>query len=149
MASKPSRRKLYPETIPQVRELAALGMTLSSIASILGIHRRTLDEWRATEPDLDDAIQKGNREGEAALIKRLHAAALDGDTHAAIWLLTHSPNWRDTWSDGAAVRRELNRHTGRFVAALKAANLPQEMVRNILLHCVAQGMGVPEHEQQQ
>lgn len=42
-------------------------------------------------------------EGEAAMVSKI----AQGDTRDAQWLLTHSPRWRNTWSDGAAVRRAL------------------------------------------
>lgn len=142
MAPVTSRRKLHPETIPRAQELAAMGLPLASIAAALGVHRSTLAEWRATEPALADAIHRGHHEGEAALVRRLHA----GDERSAQWLLTHSPQWRNSWSDAAALRRELQRHAGKFMAALQASNLPPELERQILLNCAAQGLGICEQD---
>lgn len=143
-----TRRKLIPELIPKARELAALGLPLASIAAALGIHRCTLTEWRAEEPDLAAAIDAGRQEGEAALVQNLLQAARQGDTRAATWLLTHSPAWRDGWSDAAAVRREVERTMAQVVAAIEGCSaLTVEHRRALFLALAARGVGdLPDPE---
>lgn len=141
-------RKLSPELIARVRELAATGLPVASIAAGVGCHRSQLWEWRKRgedgtgsqlEADLADAIREGRAEGERAIVARL-AASRDGAD--ARWLLTHSPAWRDGWSDAAAERRALAAQCGRVMQALDSAALPPEVERRLLLHLRAAGVGV-------
>jgi hypothetical protein len=146
MAPQP-RRKLSPALIPRARKLAAMGLPLAAIAEGCGISRQTLHRWRTEaaveglERDLCDAIQEGHVAGELALLRRLHRAAADGDTKAAIWLLTHSPQWRETWSDAAAERRTERRTMALVLQALAAADLPAETETALLLQLQAHGLG--------
>ena len=146
MASQP-RRKLTADLIPRARKLAALGLPLAAVAEGCGISRQTLHRWRTEaaaeglERDLCDAIEEGHRDGELALLRRLHRAAADGDTKAAQWLLTHAPRWRETWSDAAADRRTERRTVALVVQAIAAADLPAEIETRLLLQLQAHGLG--------
>lgn len=121
-----------------------------SIAQALGVNRCTLREWitAGLEPDATEleaalaaAIQRGRAEGEERLLQRLHTMAEKGDTRAATWLLSHSPRWRDTWSEASHARREVARVVGMFVAALEEDHtlLPEQRDR-VLLSVRAQGL---------
>ena len=136
---RPRRRKLPADAADRARKLAALGMPLASIAAALGVHRCTLHEWRQSEPDLADAIQGGWQEGEAALVERLHRCATEGDARSAQWLLTHSPAWRDHWSDAAAERRAVAASRARTVEAIEASTLTAEQRRELYLRLAAAG----------
>jgi hypothetical protein len=148
METAQPRRKLTADLIPRARKLAALGLPLAAVAEGCGISRQTLHRWRTEaaveglERDLWDAIEEGHVAGELALLRRLHRAAADGDTKAAIWLLTHSPQWRETWSSDAAAERRTERRTMALVLqALAAADLPAETETALLLQLQAHGLG--------
>lgn len=142
-----ARCKLRPEHITRARELAALGLPLASIAEACGIHRSTLHEWRAQNPDFSDAIHEGHRQGEQALVDRMHAAAHQGDTKAAQWLLTHCPAWRDHWSDAAATRAAVQKVLGAVVDVLMhCPELSPDQRERLLLEFQARGLGRLETE---
>ena len=147
METAQPRRKLTADLIPRARKLAALGLPLAAVAEGCGISRQTLHRWRTEaaaeglERDLSDAIEEGHRDGELALLRRLHRAAADGDTKAAQWLLTHAPRWRETWSDAAAERRTERRTMATVLQALAAADLPAETETRVLLQLQAHGLG--------
>jgi hypothetical protein len=139
------RRKLTPDAPARARKLAALGLPLNTIAAGLGVCPQTLHRWRTEagesglECDLWDAIQQGRMEGEAALIRSLTKAATKGDSRSATWLLTHAPDWRDTWSDAAAERRAVAASQARTVAVIEAAPLTDDQRYRLLLALAAAG----------
>ena len=149
------RRKLTAETVNRAGELTALGLPMLSIAQALGVNRCTLREWIAAglEPDASEleaalaaAIQRGRAEGEERLIRSLHQMAVDGDSRSATWLLTHSPRWRDHWSDAANARREVEKVVTRLVQALseEPTLLPAQRERILLrlrAKCLAPAAG--------
>ncbi|WP_216906828.1 hypothetical protein [Synechococcus sp. CCY 0621] len=123
-----------------------------SIAQALGVNRCTLREWIAAglRPDASEleaalaaAIQRGRVEGEERLLQQLHKMAEKGDTRAATWLLSHSPRWRDNWSEASHARREVAKVVGMFVAALEAEpSLRTEQRERIMLRVRAQGLAL-------
>jgi len=155
----PERRKLAADTAARARELAALGLPLASIAAGLGIHRSTLYKWGTESPpdgperDVINAIKEGRQQGEAALIDRLHRAAKGGDAKSAQWLLTHSPSWRQTWSDAAAERRAVLASQSKMAAVIaEAPELTNEQRRVLFLRMAAAGesplkFGDPAHDE--
>lgn len=146
------RRKLTAEKVKRAEELTGLGLPILSIAQALGVNRCTLREWIAAglepaaselEAALAAAIQRGRVEGEQRLLQYLHKMAEKGDTRAATWLLSHSPRWRDEWSDAAHARREVNRVVGLFIEALQQDHtLLQEQRERVLLSVKAQGLAL-------
>ena len=145
-----TRRKLSADLIPRARRLAELGMPLGAIAEAAGVHRATLHRWRSEatadglERDLCDAIEGGHQAGEVALVERLHAAALSGDSRTAQWLLCHCPAWRDRWSDSAAERRALAAQLQAVVGVIVAADLEVAARDRLLLQLQAAGLGACE-----
>ena len=145
-------RKLTSEAISRAAELVRIGAPMASVAQGIGVHRSTLWEWirAGTEPgatgleaDLADAITRARVEGEETLLQRLHQLAEKGDTRAATWLLSHSPRWRDTWSDAAQARREVQRTVQLFVAALEEEpSLQPEQREKILLRARSKGLAL-------
>ena len=146
------RRKLTAEKVKRAEELTGLGLPMLSIAQALGVNRCTLREWIAAglEPDASElesalaaAIQRGRVEGEERLLQHLHKMAETGDTRAATWLLSHSPRWRDSWSDAAQAKREVAKVVGLFVAALEEDRtlLPEQRER-VLLAVKARGVAL-------
>ena len=146
------RRKLTAEKVKRAEELTALGLPMISIAQALGVNRCTLREWIAAglesdaselEAALAAAIQRGRVEGEEQLVKHLHKMAEKGDTRAATWLLSHSPRWRDSWSEASHAKREVQRVVQMFVQALEqdATLLPAQREK-VLLSVRAKGLAL-------
>jgi hypothetical protein len=138
--------EITPELIARAEDLSSEGLTYKSIAAGLGISRSTLNNWIATDTGVLEAIQRGAQRGERQLLGFIRAKAAEGESRDAQWLLTHSPRWRDTWSDASAIRRELERHTSKFMTALQSADLPPDIESRILQHVAAQGVGIPEQD---
>ncbi len=143
--SPPARRKLPPDAPERAQKLAALDLPFGSIAAALGVHRATHHRW-CTEPgpegperDLCNAIEEGRQQGEAALVERLHKLAADGDARSAQWLLAHSPDWRESWSDAAAERRAVPASQARTLAAIDSVGLNPEQCYRLLLALAAAG----------
>lgn len=112
MATQRSHYKLNSDLIARAARLAALGWSQKAIAEACGVAEETFSRWLSAgasedaseaESQLCQAIHEAYVEGEAAMVSKI----AQGDTRDAQWLLTHSPRWRNTWSDGAAVRRAL------------------------------------------
>ena len=150
------RRKLTAEKVTRAEELTALGLPMLSIAQALGVNRCTLREWIAAglEPDASEleaalaaAIQRGRVEGEEQLLQHLHKMAEKGDTRAATWLLSHSPRWRDSWSEASHARREVAKVVAMFVAALEEEpSLRAEQRERIMLRVRAKGLALAAGE---
>ena len=109
------------------KQLSEEGLPNRSIAAGMGVAYSTLAMWlqKAREdPDshphfveLSDAMREGALKGEQANLAKIRAKAHE-DIRASTWLLSHSPKWRDTWSDASRTRQEVNRVVDLFVAAL-------------------------------
>ena len=93
----------------------------------MGVAYSTLTMWLRTVAEESDphpsllalsaAMREGALKGEQANLAKIRAKA-DEDIRASTWLLSHSPKWRDTWSDASRTRQEVNRVVDLFVAAL-------------------------------
>jgi hypothetical protein len=77
------------------------------------------------------------------LVKHLYKMAETGDTRAATWLLSHSPRWRDSWSEASHAKREVQRVVQMFVQALEqdATLLPAQREK-VLLSVRAKGLAL-------
>jgi hypothetical protein len=143
--------KLDRDLINRARQLAGMGLPNKSIAAGIGVSNGRLCTWlsnaqgedaTALECELYEAMRQGALAGEAALIDRLHRQA-ENNPNTATWLLSHSPKWRDQWSDSAQVRRELNKLAGIVVLALEQTeSLTPEQRREVLLRIQAQGQAL-------
>jgi transposase len=143
--------EITSDHIARAEELAAEGLPQASIAAGLGVSYDTLNRWLklAREGGGDDshrqicaAIQRGTLRGEQQLLGFIRAKAAEGESRDAQWILTHSPRWRDTWSDAAAARREVQRTMNEVVAAIEATpGLPPEQREAVLLSLAARGIG--------
>ena len=141
--------------IPLAQELAAEGFSMATIAARLGVGRSTVWDWLQTARsgkgnDLQnrflDAIQSGAGNVEKKCLSAL-ARALGSDecrdsTPAATWMLTHHPLIRDSWSDAAATRREIDRVLGQVAKGIAESGLPLEQQQALILSIRANGVGV-------
>lgn len=89
-----------------------------------------------------EAIHKALNVAEINLTLKLNA----GEPKDAAWLLTHSPFFRDEWSDAAAERRTERRTVATVLEAVAAAGLPADLERTLLLQMQARGLGATVQE---
>ena len=89
--------KITPAVCKKARELAAQGLTLSQIASCLGISYETLNEKSKEFSEFSDSIRLGKDEGIQQVVNALYTKAKDGDTHAMKYFLNNrdNANWKD------------------------------------------------------
>jgi hypothetical protein len=143
--------KLTPEAIAKAYELAKQGLPNKSIAAGMGASYGQFREWLTNaqgedptelETALSEAMREGALAGEQALLDKLGKHA-DNDSRAATWLLSHSPKWRDTWSEASRTRQEVGRVVDMFVAALNDdETLTPAQRERVLLVVKAKGLAV-------
>jgi hypothetical protein len=131
--------------VPLAAEIAAKCPTFVAIARGIGVHEETIRNWmRKGEQEESDslhaqffaAISAALLEGEKYLSLKL----FNGDSKDAAWILTHSPFFRDEWSDAAAERRAVQRSQDRTIAVLEAApELTNEQRRMLFARLAAAG----------
>lgn len=138
--------KLTPELIERVRKLRRIGFSQKDCAAACGIDVDTLGKWIAKGKTTDGtdlecrlyrAIHGASMEGAEQLVQRI----FDGDSRDAQWLLTHSPEWRDSWSDAAHVRREVSKVLTSVVQVIQSSDLTPEQQEALLLRMSAAGIG--------
>jgi len=105
--SGPKPIPVTPEMIKQAEALAAQGLTMEQIASVLGMGCSTLYEKQNDIPELSEAIKRGRHKGVATIANALFNKAKSGDNTAMIFYLKNRAP--DEWRD----RHELkNEHSG-------------------------------------
>jgi hypothetical protein len=146
--------KLTEELIAKARDLAASGAPDKTLAAACGVSIRAWQLWLSNarsgqgsplEMQFLQAIREGRAEGELIHVQKLHK----GDSKDSQWLLTHSPYWRDTWSDASAIRRANQRLMEGVVAVIEATqSLTAEQKHDLLLQLQARGLGgmMPQQE---
>ena len=134
--------KLNWELIKKVRILAEFGGPLEHIAAAVGVSYRAINEWIANaktdkgtqlEILLLQAIDEGRAKGGMRLANIIAKAADEGNTRDAQWMLTHSPAFRNHYSDNAAIVRARQEGIELAVQALAESELSPEQERNLLL----------------
>ena len=73
--------------IKMVEDLTARGVTLTSIAKVLGMDTATLRLVRQRQPEVEEAYQRGLAREEEALVGNLRKSANEGNVLAGIFLL--------------------------------------------------------------
>lgn len=68
-----------PSCLPQVRAIAARGLTDNEIADIYGIPKDLFKAWRKAYPDFDEALKKGRLEPDTAVVEALFKRAVGYD----------------------------------------------------------------------
>jgi len=87
--------EITSEIISKVEGLAAQGLTHEQIADVLGINRATLFDKKAKNPDLSDAIKRGQSKGVATIANALFQKAKNGDNTAMLFYLKCRAGWRE------------------------------------------------------
>jgi hypothetical protein len=132
-------------------EVAAKCPSYRAIARSIGVHHCTVRDWldKGEDPDSPELFRRFSESIHEALLtaeKNLTEKITSGEPKDAAWMLTHSPFFRDEWSDAAAERRAVQRTLGNVVAAIEAAGLPDDQRTRLLLNLQAQGLGVQQGE---
>jgi hypothetical protein len=122
-----------------------------AISRALGVHHCTVRDWmqKGEAEDADPLFRSFSTAIQEALLlaeKGLTKKIADGEPKDAAWLLTHSPFFRDEWSDAAAERKTERRTVATMLEAVTAAGLPADLERNLLLQMQARGLGAPPAE---
>jgi len=134
--------KLNYELIEKVRILSEFGGPLEHIAAAVGVSYRAINEWIANaktdkgtqlEILLLQAIDEGRAKGGMRLANIIAKAADEGNTRDAQWMLTHSPAFRNHYSDNAAIVRARQEGIELAVQALAESELSPEQERDLLL----------------
>lgn len=148
-AGRPST--LTPDLIAAAVEVAEHCPSYVAIGRAVGVTEQTIRRWMrdGRSPDADPlqqqfstAIHEAILRSEVALTRKIAA----GEAKDAAWLLTHSPFFREEWSDAAADRRAEKRTMTAVMDAIIAAGLPPEQERILQLNLRARGLGVEPQE---
>ncbi|MEB3165382.1 MAG: hypothetical protein VKO65_01795 [Cyanobacteriota bacterium] len=142
---------LTTDLIAAAVEVAQHCPSYVAIGRAVGVSSKTIRLWMQ-EGRADDAeplkrqfcaaIQEAILRSEVNLTRKIAA----GEARDAAWLLTHSPFFRDEWSDAAADRRVERRTMAAVVDAIASAKLPPEQERLLLLNLQARGLGAAPAE---
>ena len=141
---------LTPRLIDVAEEAAAAGGALSTIAAACGVHTETVENWlkahrngKGTElhEAFFAAVQRGQHQAELRAVRKICEFA---DSRDAQWWLTHNPRTRETWSDAAATRREIDRVLGQVAKGILESRLPDDQKQAVMLSIRAQGIQVQE-----
>ena len=81
--------------IKMVEDLTARGVTLTSIAKVLGMDTATLRLVRQRQPEVEEAYQRGLAREQEALVGNLRRAADEGNIVANIFLLKARHQYRE------------------------------------------------------
>ncbi len=89
--------EITDEVCQKAESLAAQGLTMDQIASVLGMGVSTLYEKQAEYPDFLEAIKDGRAKGIATVSNSLFAKATAGDNTAMIFYLKNRDpdNWEE------------------------------------------------------
>ena len=135
-------RKLNWELIKKIRILAEFGGPMEHIAPAVGVSYAIIKVWISNaktgvgtelEVALLAAINEGRAKGGMRLTNIIAKAADQGNTKDAQWMLTHSPAFRNHYSDNAAIVRARQEGIELAVQALTESQLPPEQERDLLL----------------
>ena len=134
--------KLNWELIKKVRILAEFGGPIEHIAAAVGVSYPAVKAWISNarkgqgtelETALLAAINEGQAKGGMRLTNIIAKAADQGNTKDAQWMLTHSPAFRNHYSDNAAIVRARQEGIELAVQALTESQLPPDQERDLLL----------------
>lgn len=81
--------------IGAVEAAAAAGVGIAGIAALLGISREALRRVRERQPELDEALSRGNANNEAELVSLLMEQARNGAFVPAMFLLKTKHGYRE------------------------------------------------------
>jgi hypothetical protein len=135
---------LTPEAVAIAAEVAREAPTLRAIGHALGVRPDTVRDWikkgdRADAPPLHAEFSRAIHGALAEAEMRLVAKIAAGEPRDCAWLLTHSPFFRDDWSDAAAVRAAVRASQEAMLRAIEASTLTPEQRHELYLRLAAAG----------
>lgn len=137
---------LTPEAIDIAADVASRCPSYVAIARAIGVGPTTIRDWlrRGRSKDHPEIYQRFYAVIQDALAKaeiRLAEKISTGEPRDAAWMLTHSPFFREEWSDAAAERRAVQKALQHVVTAIESTGLSQEQKTHLFLAMQAQGLG--------
>jgi hypothetical protein len=85
--------KATEATLNRIYDAAKLGLKGDTLALAAGLLPAEYRQLCVLDPIAEMAAQKGKADGETALSKVLHTAALEGDAKVALEILKHQHGW--------------------------------------------------------
>ena len=120
--------EITPEVLEEVEEMAGRGLTVSQIASCLGISPSTFYLKQAEFSEFSDTIKKGQAIGLSKVTNKLFEnAAVKGDNVAIIYYLNNRDreNWSNRQEIAAVVEQrniiDLSRISDEQISSLETA----------------------------
>lgn len=147
MAGRPST--LTAEHVQTAYSVSKQGGALATVARACGTPLRTVQGWiekakGGSGSELHDAFWRAIQDGRhLAEMRAIGIITGSEDPRDAQWWLTHNPTTRDTWSDAAATRREVQAVLSTVVQTIQASDLTPEQQDHLLLRMQAAGLGAP------
>lgn len=134
--------KLTKELLEKAKTLIINGCLETSAAEQLGINQDTWFTWReqpknAMERLFSESIKSAKAEAENRMVLMIKRAQ-PKDWRSAAWVLTHSRDTRDNWSDAAATRRAVQESQRLMIDSARRI-LPDDMYERLLLTWAAEG----------
>lgn len=83
---KPMGRPKAPIDLKAVENAASIGCTPDEIAAVLGVAQTTFFARKAAEPEINEAIERGRKNGRATLRRLQWQGAQAGNPTMLIWL---------------------------------------------------------------
>ena len=83
------------ELCAKAESLAAQGLTMSQIATVLGMGEATFYEKKAQYSEFSESIKRGKDKGIATITSSLFKKARKGDNTAMIFYLKNQAGWQD------------------------------------------------------
>ena len=83
------------ELCAKAESLAAQGLTMNQIATVLGMGQATLYEKKLQFPEFSESIKRGKDKGIATITSSLFKKAKNGDNTAMIFYLKNQAGWQD------------------------------------------------------
>ena len=95
----PPNRPPRPMSLEDLEGLGRLQCTNAELGAYFGLTERQIISRRATDPELDECIKRGQNQGRISLRRQQFAAALDGDRTMLVWLGKNVLGQRDSGID--------------------------------------------------
>lgn len=93
-----TKHNLTPQRKEIIERAARAGCSLKQIACLLGLSKRTLEEW-ITRPDVEDVYQAAKMNAILNVADMLYNLALAGDLNATIFYLRCQAGWKVATND--------------------------------------------------